>query len=332
VKKLVITGATGFLGFRTVEMLRPKGYEITALGRNLSKGQRIAALGARFEAIDLADEKKLTAVFSGADAVIHCAALASPWGDYRDFYRANVEGTRNVLAAIEKAGVPRLVHISTPSIYIEGCNRENILESDPIPTHFSSAYGETKWAAELLVDAAVKKGLIAITLRPQGLFGPEDPHILPRLLRIAKRGKLPIIGSGKTKIDFTYVDNVVDAVELSLLANPALSGRKYNITNGDPRLLYTVFEKLLLDLGHPVKRISIPYSLVKVVALVNQAIHRTILRGKEPSLTSYSIGVLAFSRTLSIAAAKKDLGYDPKISIDAGMKILVDWYRKQPIK
>src|SRR5690606_17003853 len=117
--------------------------------------------------------------FAGMDVVVHSAALSTPWGSLRDFERINVQGTRNVLNAALKQKIKRVVHISTPSIYVERRSREDIRETDPLPPKSINHYARTKREAETWVDAANASGLQTITLRPQGIFGPGDTSIFP---------------------------------------------------------------------------------------------------------------------------------------------------------
>lgn len=321
--KIAITGATGFLGFRAAELLTERGHTVVGLGRDITAGARLELKGIRFVRVDLADRDTLTQVFSDCEYAVHCAALAAPWGRHEDFVRANVTGTANVILAARQSGLKRLVHISTPSIYISGDDRENVREDDPLPKKFINSYASTKWEAEELIDSAFREGLAVVTLRPQGLFGPGDPHILPSLLRLAERGRLPVIGSGRSKMDLTYVDNVVDAIEAALIAPTEHLGKKYNVTNGEPVEVYPTFLKILSDLGKSVTPKPVPLWLATTAAWLVEFVHRRVLGGKTPPITLYSVNVLSRSRTLSIEAIRKDLGYFPRISMEEGLRRMI---------
>lgn len=321
--KYVVTGATGFLGGWTVRRMAQAGHEAIALGRNLEKGKELAAQGAVFRPVSLNDVEALKAVFNKADAVVHCAGLSSPWGRKSEFYSSNVTATKNVLEAARAAGVGRVVHISSPSLYVTNVDRENVVESDPIPDFYVNDYSWSKKLAEDEVDQAVAAGFPVVSLRPQAIVGPGDQAIFPRVLRLARKGFLPVIGDGLNRIDMTCVENVVDAVELAISAPAQAIGKKYNITNGEPVSLYRTFDKVLGMLGYPVKKIYLPFGPTYALA---GALEKTFRVGTflgEPPLTRYTVCVLGRTRTLSIEAARRDLGYKPRLSLDEGIERFV---------
>jgi nucleoside-diphosphate-sugar epimerase len=339
VKRAIITGATGFLGFRTVKWLTKRGYSVTALGRNVRVGTKLAEICERFVAFDLAflpsaDDQmaRLESLLDAQDLVVHCAALASPWGREEDFERANVGATRNLLQALRRRrsrGPIRMIHISTPSIYIGSRGREAIRESDPLPRKPINFYAKTKREAERIVDEAARDGLDVITLRPQGIFGPGDPHILPRLLRLAKKGFLPLIGGGTSRLDLTYVDNVAHAIALAAEAPAEAIGRKYNITNGEPVAVGAALGELLKRLGYSVRPIRIPLGAALIGAFLIEKAYRLFSPMREPPITVYSVYTLGISRTLSIEAARRDLGYTPVVDLEEGFRLTAESFPRE---
>jgi nucleoside-diphosphate-sugar epimerase len=182
--------------------------------------------------------------------------------------------------------------------------------------------------AEALVDKAhQERNLDVITIRPRAIFGPYDRAILPRILKNEKNGFLPIIGDGKNLIDITYVENVVDSLLLAAQANPKFCGNKYNITNDEPQMLITILAKLFEVLQKQFTPRFIPYSIAKIVAACMEELYSLPFITKEPRLTRYSAAVLFLGQTLNIEAAKKDLGYQPKISIAQGIEHFAEWYQ-----
>lgn len=324
-KRIIVTGATGFLGGRTSSLLAAEGLDVVGLGRKVQAQN--SGLGFQMVKADLGDLESLNKIFSGADGVIHCAALSSPWGRYEDFYHSNVVGTKNVIEACKKNGVRRLVHVSTPSLYIDKVGRINVRESDPLPARQINYYAETKKMAEDLIDQAASSGLSTITIRPQGIIGPGDTAILPRLMRLAKRGVLPVIGRGDNLIDLTYVDNVAQSLILALKAPANLSGRKYNITNGEPVRLYDALEEIFHKLGYDYKKKHLSFQKAYWIASAMEFSCRTFLRNIEPIMTRYSCCVLGLSRTLNIDAAKRDLGYSPSVSMNQAIERVVQEFR-----
>lgn len=326
--KALVTGATGFLGRHLAETLISRGWEVTALGRNQTVGAELAASGMRFVQADLADEAAVVAACAGQDTVFHAGALSSPWGPYAAFHRANVLGTRHVIAGCRRHHVQRLIHVSTPSLYFTGSDRLNIRESEPLPPRFVNAYAQTKFLAENEIDRAFEQGLPVITIRPRGIFGPGDTAIMPRLIRAARRGVLPIFGSGDAQVDVTHVDNVVAALLQCQRAPAGALGGKYNITNGEPRAVLPFLQQVFAALGIPFQPLRIPLPLALTLAGCLETGAR-LWGGNEPVLTRYAVGLLGTSQTLDLTAARQQLGYEPTVSLEQGIERYARWWKAQ---
>jgi nucleoside-diphosphate-sugar epimerase len=327
--RILVTGATGFLGGALARRLQARGDEVTALGRNPALLAELEHAGMRPTCADLADAAAIHAACQGQEIVFHCGALSSAWGPAQAFYRANVLGTRNVIAGCEAGAVQRLVHVSTPSIYFRFATRLDVREDALLPTKAANEYARTKLLAEAEIDRAFARGLPVITIRPRAIFGEGDNAILPRLIDRLQRGRLRIIGDGQNITDLTYVENVVDALLLCAEAPSALLGRKYNITNGEPLPLWPLIEKLCRALGYEYPRRHIPYPLALGLAGVLEGICHLLPGEPEPLLTRYMVGVLAKSTTLEISAACRDLGYEPRVSVAEGFERFVHWWKSQ---
>jgi nucleoside-diphosphate-sugar epimerase len=327
---VLVTGATGFLGKTLTRRLLTLGVTVTAQGRNPAILAQLQNEGARPVQAELSDAPALLAASQDQQAVFHCAALSSPWGKKEDFYRANVQGTACVIQGCQSAGVKRLVYVSTPSIYFRFTSRLNVPEDAPLPARPVNLYAQTKLLAEGLVDQAFASGLPAITFRPRAIFGPGDNAILPRLIGRLKTGRLPVIGDGQTLTDLTYVDNVVDALLLGLEAPPAALGRKFNITNGQPVLLWEMVRDLCQALGYRYPRRRIPYRLADSAAALMEVLYRLLPGQPEPPLTRYMVSVVAQSSTLDISAARRLLGYAPRVSIEEGFERFIRSWKETP--
>ncbi|MGL1904361.1 MAG: NAD-dependent epimerase/dehydratase family protein [Fibrobacterales bacterium] len=325
--KVLITGGTGFLGKATCYYLKEKGYSVSALGRNETIGSALQADGILFHKVDLLDTLQVNEVIAQYTVVVHCAALSSSWGKYKTFYNNNVVATENVIAACLKNNITRLIHISSPSIYSCFIDRYDISENDPLPSRSLNNYIATKIIAEKRIKSAYAQGLSVITLRPQALFGPEDPAIFPRLIKANSSKGIPVLRKKATTIDITYVDNVAEAIRLAVEAPSLYSGNIYNITNGDPIDLVPFLTDLLTQLNIPVRIKKIPYSLAYLLSFVLENIHKVFLPNIEPILTPYSLSVLAHARTLKISAAEKDLNYVPIVSLEEGTRRFIDWWK-----
>ena len=311
--KIVVSGATGFLGGHLCRRLVELGHDVVGLGRDAVKG---ALLGVPFEAVDLGATGRLAGV-DQADAFVHCAALSSNWGRRADFERANVTGTHNALAMAQKLGVRRFVHISSPSVTFRFCDQLNLREDSALPRPVN-AYAATKQHAEAIVRE--RTGVPAIILRPRGLYGPGDTALLPRLLRAARSGPLPLIHHGDTVIDLTYIDDAVNAMVLALGAATMCDGRTYHISGGEALRIRDVAVLSAQAAGIAVRFTGIPASLAMAAARLAELAANLTPGRPEPLFTAYSVGLMAYSQTLDIDAARRDLGYVPQVSFAEGLR------------
>lgn len=319
--KLLITGGTGMLGQALLRQASSL-FDIRFIGRNRALGKSLAQThGAEFLAIDLADLTGLNNACTGVDAVIHCAALSSPWGRRADFELANVTGTENIVSAAEQAGVGRFVHISTPSLYFDFADALNIREDQPLPTQFCNDYATTKAAAEQLVLASP---LHSVLLRPRGIFGPADNAILPRIIAAVRNGTLLLPSGRNPWVDLTYVDNVADAALLAVTKSVA-TGAIYNISNGEPVQLLAVLARLFDAIDSPTRIRTVPYPLLAPIVTAVEYLHRGLALPREPKLTRYSAALFHYHQTLDISRARHELGYAPQVSIEEGIQRYAHW-------
>lgn len=325
--KVLVTGASGFLGQVVCRKLIDQGYSVVGLGRRLGSKTPLQECGVEYRQVDLGQRKELENVLNGVNSVIHCAALSSTWGKYQDFYASNVLGTENLAKLCLERDINRFVHVSSPSIYFQMRDRLNIGEQEPLPKHSINDYAKTKLLAESVIDKAVASGLPAITIRPQAIFGPHDPAIIPRLILSNDSTGIPLPKNKKIWIDITYVDNVADSLLLALHAPTGCIGKKYNITNGEAIELRSFLQDLFKLLNRPFKELSVPFPVIYSAAQAFELFHKLLLPNREPRLTKYSVGVLNFNRTLDITAARAELGYVPKVSVEEGVRHFLNWWK-----
>ena len=334
--RILITGAGGFLGAHTAVRLAARGHDVVPTARRalpvpvfapLPGPHATAAASLTTLPADLARDD-LSPLLAGCDAVVHCAARASPWGPREIFWRDNVVATERLLkAAAHAATVRRFVHISTPSIYFDGRPQHDRTEEFTPPRRWPTAYAESKWTAEERVRAA--RSLGPVILRPRAVFGPGDRAIVPRIVAAAARGYLPLPGGGTASIDITYVDNVVDSIEAALAAPRTLEGRAFNVTNGEPVVVRDLLTRLFAALHLDVKLVNVPRTLALAAASFSEALAKLRPRQPEPRLTKYGVGLLATSQTLSIAAAREALGFEPAVSVADGLERYARWWKTQ---
>ena len=324
-KKVLVTGATGFLGKYVVEELVEYGYQVRAFGRNNKVGQSLENSSVSFFQGDLTKDDDVLEACKGMDLVVHAGALSTVWGPWEDFFQANVLGTKYVLEACHQTGIQRLVYVSSPSIYAAPKDQLAIKESDAPEGNNLNNYIHSKLASEKLFKDY--PDVPSIILRPRGLFGIGDTSILPRVINLSQKIGIPLIGDGRQLMDMTCVENVALAIRLALEA-PEAKGDIYNITNGEPRAFRDLLEESLTGLGYPIKYRKIPASLLSGIASSLEFLYKTLNLKGEPALTRYTYYLLRYSQTLDISKAEKDLGYHPKISISEGIEQYVQDYRK----
>ena len=326
---VLVTGGTGFLGRRLVERLLAEGRSVAVLARRADPA--LTGRGVRFITASLDDAPAVAAACAGQAAVFHTAAKVGVWGRYDDFFRTNVLGTRAILAGCHAHGVARLVYTSTPSVVYNGHSLANADESLPTTTSCPSPYPLTKAIAEREVLAANSPVLRTVALRPHLIWGVGDPHLVPRVLARARAGRLRVIGDGKNKVDMVHVENAVDAhlAAESALVTPSpkntqsAAGRAYFITNGEPVVLWDWINQLLTALGEPPVTRRISLSAATALGAVCDTLWRVLPVSSEPPMTRFVAAELAKDHWFNLTAARRDLGYSPRISMIAGTAELI---------
>lgn len=318
--KILVTGASGFVGGKTVTVLRAAGHEVLGIGR-----RRLDVPG--YRSLDLAEPFDLD---FAPDAVLHAAARASPWGKRQEFERDNVTATARVLDFCrrqkERSGkLPRLVYVSSSSVFYQPGDQLRMTEATPIGPRFANDYAATKAAGEKRVEAYEGSWAIA---RPRAVFGPGDTVLFPRILEAARRGKLPIlVRRGEPALgDLIYIDTLT-AYLRQLLERPELVGA-YNLTNDEPIAIQPFLLEIFARLGIPAPKKRVPLRLAFTAAAASEALYRVFgLRG-EPPVTRFGVGVFAWSKTFDVAKTLRDLG-PPAVSIADGVDAFVAWQKVQ---
>lgn len=319
--KILVTGGGGFVGGHIVDRLLARGYTVRSLGR--SPQPALSAKGVEVVCGDLADKETVGAACEGMDGVFHVAAKAGVWGSWESFYRPNVIGTRNILGACRENGVPRLVYTSTPSVVFNRQSFNGADESLPYGHSWLCHYAHTKALAEQDVLAANSDRLKVVALRPHLIFGPGDPHLLPRVIESAVAGRLKIVGDGKNKVDLSYVGNVADAhlCAFDALGSGAGAGKAYFISQDEPVEIWPWVNGILEQLGHAPLRSRIPLHLAYGVGALCEGLWKVTRRRNEPTLTRFVALELAKDHYFDISAAKRELGFQPDIS----MREALEW-------
>ena len=324
--RVLITGAGGFLGRAIAERLVARGDTV----RGFSRGDypELRELGIETCRGDLTDAAAVSRACEGRDVVLHVAARAGIGGRYRDYHNTNVVGTDNVIAACRANGVSRLVYTSSPSVVFDGSDMQGVDESVAYPSDYHAHYPRTKALAERAVLAANGPDLATCSLRPHLIWGPRDNHLVPRIIQRAR--SLRRIGKVNPLVDTTYVDNAADAHILAadrMAPGSPIRGRTYFISNGEPRPLWDMINAILAAADLPPITRSVPIWSAKIAGSVLQKLHAVLRLSGEPRMTRFLAEELSTAHWFDISAARRDLGYEPQVSIDEGLKRLRTWLR-----
>jgi nucleoside-diphosphate-sugar epimerase len=314
--KILLTGASGFVGSSFMRRFaHRKDLEIFGVGRRATEFDNYARRDL-VERLDLSFKP---------DVVIHAAALASPWGTPAEFVRQNVEATHNVVEFCERNGYPKLLYISSSSVFYRNEHQFDLTESSPIGPSFVNEYAASKYGGELVVNRYAGPSAI---LRPRAVFGPGDTVLFPRILRAAKLGRLPLfVTDGPPAVgDLLYIDNLCDYM-LSAATRREVVG-SYNLTNGHAVAIQDFLLEVLqrLQLNAPTRRVNVRTAML--VAGLIEAGYRLLRLRREPPLTRFGVSVFAYSKTFDVAKTLGSLG-KPAVGIREGMDRFIAWQLSQ---
>ena len=326
----LVTGGGGFLGRRICEMLLEAGHGVTSFSR--STYPELEALGARCRQGDLTDLEALRGALAGSEVVFHVAARAGFWGPRKDYLAANLQGTKNVLAACRAEGVRRLVYTSSPSACFDGSSHRRVSGDLPLSTRFLAAYPESKALAEAEVIAANGQELATVALRPHLIFGPRDPHLIPRLLERAASGRLAIIGKGDNEVSMTHVENAAWAhlcAAEQLHPQAACAGKGYFVAQRDPVLLWDWIQQLLSSLQIPPIKRRVPRPVAYGAGALCELLWRLAQLKGEPPMTRFVAMQLGTSHSYEMDRTQAELGYQERISMTQATEELIRHHQQR---
>lgn len=328
-KKILVTGATGFAGGHILRYLaKIYGLEnVHGTGRSARVAKGLQSDGFQIKVGDLLDEHFVANKLSGYDTIIHCAAKSSMWGSYDSFYQANVIATKNLMQVVSDK--KQLIFISSANIYFNYTDRLDVKEKEVFPDLFSNHYSKTKYKAEKVVQEIAERAYVTI-LRPRAIIGVGDTVVFPRVLRAYNEGRLRIVGTGNNRIDFTSINNLCHAIHLCIKNKEVAGNKIYNITNGDSVILWEEIINVLKGLGFNPELKSIPYRIAYIIARYQELI--THEEDKEPTMTCYGVGVLNYSVNLNIDKIKEELAYEPIESSKQTLDDFINWYKAYSMK
>lgn len=310
--KILITGASGFVGGAFWRKACDAGHEVMALGRR-------PLPEAGYCRCDLAEGLRLD---FRPDVVVHAAARSSPWGTRREFAAQNVTATQNVVRFCEEIGSPLLVHLSTGAVMYANEHQLGLDEASPLPARAINEYAATKRAAEDVVRQYAGPWSI---VRPRAVFGPGDTVVFPRILRAAQSGRLPLIESDRPVLgDLIYIDTLVDY--LLRMVERRVQGL-YLLTNNQPVPILEFLGDVFAQLGLPPLRRRIPVSRAMAFAGAVEAVYRALPFLGEPPMTRFGVSVFAYSKTFNVAKSLRDLG-TPSVPLAEATARFVAWQKR----
>jgi len=325
-KKVLVTGGGGFVGQAIVRKLLTEHIEAVVVGRH--RYPEIERLGVETKVGDIRDGQFLVRAARGCDAVFHVAAKAGIWGRRQDYFSINLTGAEQVVQACHANGIGILVYTSTPSVVFANHDLAGVDERTPYAQHFLCHYAHSKALAEERVLQANSADLKTVALRPHLVWGPGDNNLIPRLVERGRKGLLKQVGDGQNLVDIAYIDNVADAhwlAAVNLETSATAAGKAYFISQGKPVNLWDWINGLFAELGiQPVKK-QVSFGKAYAAGALLEGIYRILALRSEPLMTRFLAQQLAKSHWFSIEAARRDLGYEPKVSTEEGMRRLVAW-------
>ncbi|WMB71657.1 2-alkyl-3-oxoalkanoate reductase [Shewanella oncorhynchi] len=346
VQHAFVTGAGGFLGKAICLRLLAAGIKVTGFARG--HYPELEALGVVMLQGDLVNKDLLQQAMQGCDIVFHVASKAGVWGDRDSYFCPNVKGAANVIAACKALKIDKLVYTSTPSVTFAGQDESGIDESTPYATRFLNHYAHSKAIAEKMMldanqvgdmplenpdvtqvfsqvttQASAPYALKTVALRPHLIWGPGDPHLVPRVLSRGRLGKLKLVGREDKLVDTIYIDNAAYAHVLAALelcqAKPKCQGKAYFLSNDEPITMAEMINLILACDALPPVTKRVPQSVAYVIGAVLESVHYLLKKQEEPMMTRFVARQLSCSHYFDISAAKRDLGYRALVSINQGM-------------
>lgn len=325
--RVLVTGASGMLGRAVARGVLAAGHEVRTFQRGVSGVER--AVDARGS---ITDPGAVTAAVEGVGAVIHLAAKVSFAGRPEEFDAVNVEGTRSLVEAAERAGAARFVMVSSPSVAHAGLS---ITGDDALPADPARARGEyarSKAAAELIALAADRPGFSVVAVRPHIVWGPGDTQLIERIVDRASRRRLPLLGGGLALIDTTYVDNAASAIVAALdrAEAPGAHGESFVVTNGEPRTVAELLAGICAAAGVPAPAWSVPASIAREAGGLIERIWAVRPGRDEPPMTRFLAEQLSTSHWYDQRRTRALLAWQPTIGLDDGLARLRQWYATAP--
>ena len=318
--RILVTGATSLLGRTVAERLLARGDDVTVFQRHSSGIDAREVLG------DISDMDAVTQAAAKVEGVIHLAARVGVVGVWKEFERTNIMGTTNVVAASRSAGASRFVHVSSPAVAHAGTSLIGAGAGAANPNSTRGPYARSKAFAEHAAIAASSTDMAVVAIRPHLIWGPGDTQLVGRIVERARQRRLAIVGTGASLIDSTYVDNAAEALVAALDRAPEIGGRAFVVSNGQPRPVRELIDRIVRAAGLEPPKIRVPYRVARSGGLVLEKIWDRTERTDDPPMTSFLAEQLGTAHWFDQSEIREALGWSPTISLEEGFVRLTRWF------
>lgn len=323
--EVLVTGANGFIGSTLCEALIKRNYKVRGLVRKTSDLRFVQDLDIELVCADLSDKHSLAKATKGVDIVYHIAALVNDWGSLKLFREMNVEGTRNILEAAVSSKVKRFVYVSTLVVH-SFLDKTDMTEESPVtPPPFPYCISK-KEAEEVVMEFYVRYKLPITIIRTGDVIGPKDRTFFLKMVKALERGIIPYLNQGRSLFAFTYVENLVDGIILAGNSEKAI-GQTYVITDGIKITWKEFFDMLTKEMGVPKPFFSVSSKIIYPLAFFLEIAYKLLGIKQRPPVTRYMISHAEKNVHFSIEKARRELNYQPRISLIEAIRRMVEWYR-----
>lgn len=323
--EVLVTGGNGFVGRHLIAALQDRGDRVRVLALDGEDATWLEERGVPVHRGDVRRAETLVAPMRGVEGVLHLAAMMDVWRPIEDYRAVNVAGTENVCRAAQRAGVRRLVHMSSTSVYGVG-RRGPVHEGFPLAPH-PDPYPVTKAEADTLVQRMIaEEALPAVVIRPDQIFGPGDHMHFAHMADRLRSGTSVIVGSGHNAVPFVYVTDAVQGLLRALDDERAL-GQAYNITHDQPLTQRQLLEAIAQSIGAKPPRLHIPYRVLSAAGYAAERAATLAGSRRRPPITRLGVAFFGTDNRHSIDKAQRELGYTPRVPLRDGIQRTGFWYR-----
>jgi 2-alkyl-3-oxoalkanoate reductase len=324
---LMITGGNGLLGRHLVAALQERGDTVRVLALPAEDTRWLEQRGVAVHRGDIRRPETLTAPMSGVQAVLHLAGMMGVWRPIEDYRAVNVTGTENVCRAALAAGVSRVVHVSSWTVY--GMALGVPAREDFLLRPFHEPYAITKAEGDIAVQRMIADDrLPAVIVRPGTFFGPGDHLHFGRMADRLRAGRGIIVGSGDNALPFVYVTDVVQGLLLALGHEHAV-GQAYNITNDRPLTQQQFLNAVAHETGASPPRIHVPYQALYAAGYLAERLSMLTRAPRQPIVTRLGVKLFGTDNRHAIDKARRELSYSPRVELREGVRLAAVWYRAQ---